>query len=146
MNGIDRVDLKQACRYFAVANTPLFLVRKLRSDPTVFDVSRSFSSEEIVGHIRDIMSRDPETVFDHAAPYAFLVALSLKPDDRGLKLTMTVPVSEKWGWFGYIRDVLLETYIPVAQSSIWVPGQVVVRRVPQSQPSNATPRPIVVTE
>ena len=44
MKSPDEIGLVQACKSFAVANTPLFLVRKLRDDPAV---ARS------LGHFRD---------------------------------------------------------------------------------------------
>jgi hypothetical protein len=123
MKKLQEIDLKQACSVFAVANTPLFLLRKLRQDASVLEISRSFSGEEILGHLRDLISREPETMLDHTLPYVCLVALALKDDDRDLKRAMTIPAPTKWNWFDYIRKVLVETYTPTTHTTLWVPGQ-----------------------
>jgi hypothetical protein len=123
MKTLHDVDLKQACRAFAVANTPLFLIRKLRQDTTVREISKSFSGEEILNRMKDLMARAPETIFDHAAPYAYLVALSLKEDDEFLRKAVTIPAPAHWIWFDYVANVLVRTYSPTAQTDIRVPGQ-----------------------
>lgn len=123
MKTLQQVELKQVSRAFAVANTPLFLLRKLREDEAVREISKDFSGDEILERLKELLQREPETLRDHVAPYAYLVALAQKPDDRHLRMAALIPDPPKWGWFDYIRRVLLETYSPTKQSVILIPGR-----------------------
>ena len=124
MKKLQDIDLKQACRAFAVANTPLFLLRKLRQDSSVMEISRSFSPEAILKAIDVIFSQAPETLYDHVAPYAYLVALSKLSDGVHLRNALALRAPEQWNWFDYIRNVLIETYSPISHTTLWVPGKV----------------------
>ena len=60
MNSPRDVDLTNAQKVFAIANTPLFLVRKLLSDPVVLELSRRFSGTELLDALRSSASEQPD--------------------------------------------------------------------------------------
>jgi hypothetical protein len=123
VKNFQEADWRQASRAFAVANTPLFLIRKLRQDPTVQEISKSFSGEDILSHLRDALARAPQTLAEYAIPYAYLVALALKPEARYINAALSLDVPPGWDWVDYIRRVLAATYSPTSQASIRIPGQ-----------------------
>ena len=123
MKSLDEANLSHAAQMFAVANTPLFLIRKLRDDPVVNEMANVFAPDDIINHLHKAVEHEPETLLDYVCPYVYLVALSKKPQDKFLKDVADMPGSERWDWFDYIRRVLLETYLPTGNQVIEMPGQ-----------------------
>jgi hypothetical protein len=124
MKSFTEADLSEACSAFAVANTPLFLLRKLRKDPTVLDISRSFRGEQILEEFKKAVLQEPKNLEETVRPYVYLVALANEPSDEYLREVAKIE-SSNWDWLGYMIQVLLETYTPTAQEDIWVPGAIV---------------------
>jgi hypothetical protein len=120
MKSPDEINLAQACRTFAVANTPLFLLRKLRSDPAISEIARRFSADEILDAIRDAVERDPAELLHAVRPYAYVVALSKKPQDKELREASRIS-APKWGWFSFIASVLIDSFSSVSVQQIQIP-------------------------
>ena len=74
MNSPREEDLTNAARVFAVANTLLFLVRKLRFDPLVQELGRRFSGTELLDALRSSVAEDPKNLEGAVRPYVYLVA------------------------------------------------------------------------
>jgi len=123
MRNLSDAALGQASVAFSVANTPLFLLRKLRDDAEVRDIARNFSGEEILEQFAALLSRGPQSLRDEVAPYVFAVALSLKDTDAYLRTAAESEHLDKRNWLGYILRVLIETYSPTSTQEIFVPGQ-----------------------
>jgi len=115
-------DLTQASRIYSIANTPLFLVRKLQDDPSVRAISDACPGEQIVEMIRAIVAAEPANALEAVRPYAFLVALWFKPEIEHLQeaAKFKTPV---YGWYEYIAGALRESFSPVQRQVIEVPGQ-----------------------
>jgi hypothetical protein len=118
MKNIEEAKLIQACETFAVANTPIYLVRKLRMDQEVFEIGRTFSSDDILAAIRRAIQADPADLLNAVRPYAYLVALSMKPEIKGLQEAEKIEV-KPWRWYKFISNYLLETWsAPVSEQKI----------------------------
>jgi hypothetical protein len=49
MKAFSEISFKDAAQTYAIANTPLYLLRKLHRDPFVHEISASFSGSQIFG-------------------------------------------------------------------------------------------------
>jgi hypothetical protein len=116
------VDLRQASYVYGIANTPLFLVRKLQDDPAIRALGTECPGEQLVDALRLIAALEPASAVEAARPYAFLVALWFNPNIEHLREASTIqaPVHK---WYAYIAQVLLETFSPVQSQSIEVAGE-----------------------
>src|SRR5208337_2829318 len=118
MTNFEDANLEQAALNYAVANTPLFLLRKVREDPVTREIADSFSGQAILAELRSSVDRSPENLLDYVRPYVYLVALSMKPEDVHLRAAARLPNIEKWNWLSYLQGVLLETYTPTESAVI----------------------------
>jgi hypothetical protein len=123
MNSPREADLTNAGNVFAVANTPLFLLRKLRFDPVVQELSRRFTGQELLQALRASVIENPSDLAEAVRPYVYLTALSLMPSDEALRETSSI-CAPFYDWLEYIRDYLIETYSSVQTTEIIVPNQV----------------------
>jgi hypothetical protein len=117
----DNFDLTEASRAYAVANTPLFLIRKLSDDPAVRTISEACTGEEILSELERTIQSEPQSALEAVRPYALVVALSLKSTNEHLNRAAAFTTSS-FGWYGYITQVLTETYSPITRAEIDVPG------------------------
>jgi hypothetical protein len=124
MSLVDQIDLRAAESAFAVANTPLFLMRKLRSDPAVALLARNRRGEELLKSLRDIARTEPNDLLEFVLPYIYLIALSLKQDLPHLReaAQITQPYAD---WYKYIGDYLVQSTHPTARIAISFPQQAV---------------------
>lgn len=123
MSDLANFSLGQAAEAFSVANTPLFLLRKLREDSEVRDIGLSVSAEEILREIETSLSSEVKNLRDEVTPYVCVVALSRKNTDSYLKVAAESPHLHRRDWLKYILQVLTQTYSPTSTQNIFVPGQ-----------------------
>jgi hypothetical protein len=124
MNSLEQADLTEAAHIYAVANTPLYLIRMLRQDPTVYEISKSFSGDEILTQLSNALRVKPESPVDYVRPFVYLAALWHKPEEKYLKMSPRIPDVGETDWFNYVRRVLLETYSPTISQNIQLPPRV----------------------
>lgn len=117
MNSIAEANLQNAAQAYAVANTPLFLIRRLQEDSTVQEIATSFSGEEILAELQRSAARAPESLLDYTRPYVYLIALAKQQNSDCLRAAGAVETKD-WRWFSYMKDVLLETYSPLSTTSV----------------------------
>lgn len=133
----DQFPLAEAQATFAIANTPLFLLRKLREGKEAQDVSRRMSGEQLLEALHGSVQEAPKTLYEAVRPYVCLVALSLKDEVKFLRESTLIEPSYQDEWFAYARQVLLEMFRPTSHKTIPVPAlpqQVVTTRT--DAPSN----------
>jgi hypothetical protein len=116
------VDLRQASYVYGIANTPLFLVRKLQDDPAIRALGTECPGEQLVDALRLIAALEPANSVEAVRPYAFLVALWFNPKIEHLKEASNIQ-THVYRWYGYIAQVLLETFSPVQSQTVEVAGQ-----------------------
>lgn len=118
MKTFDEANLANATQMYAVANTPLFLIRKLREDSAVFEIAASFSGSVIVDELKAILEREPRTAEDFVRPYVYLGALAQKPEDSFLRQALALPGRERWDWYEFVAGALWEMYMATAVQTI----------------------------
>jgi hypothetical protein len=140
MNSFAEANLQEAAQAYAVANTPLFLIRRLQEDPVVQEIATSFTGEQILAEQHNSLAHAPDSLLDYARPYVYLVALSKQQDSRHLRAVETAG-TESWRWFPYMKEVLLETYSPLSTTSVL--GEV-ARLSPSYSTLTRTDAPLIV--
>jgi hypothetical protein len=68
----------QLARIYLVANTPSYLLRKFRADPSVFELSKRNTVDDLVSFAANIPNSDKRTLKDVVFAYAAIVALTFK--------------------------------------------------------------------
>lgn len=109
MKTLSEIDLTIAEGDFAVSNTPLYLVRKLRANSAVEEISRSFDGSEILEALKRAAADKPTTLAEAVRPYVYLVALSRKSNVSYLEEARKIPAGN-FDWFNYVVDLLIETF------------------------------------
>jgi hypothetical protein len=117
MMDLSEIDLSRAEESFGISQAPLFLTRRLQSDPMIQTLSKNVDPDQILKALADYLSRRPTSLRDAARPYAYLVALSFLDDDKYIRLAsaMDAPFHE---WFHYITRVLQQTKKPSSRTFI----------------------------
>lgn len=124
MTSLDNISLERAEASFAVANTPLFLLRRLQSDSAVQDITNSgIGGSTILRALKKAIRLKPRTLHDAVRPYVYLVALSQNRDVSYLEEASRLD-AQHFDWFGYIASVLMETYRPTSVETVYVQGQI----------------------
>ncbi len=115
-----KINYDSAVAAFAVANTPMFLLRKLRSDSAVERLTQLFSTDKLFSDLVASLGKKPENLTDAVKPYALLVALSRKGNLALLKelLKYPAPFSE---WFSEIANILIQTSMPLTTTAFTPP-------------------------
>jgi hypothetical protein len=120
--------LSGARSIFAVANTPLFLVRKLRFDSATQTLGNFYSSVDLFDSLVSAVSKRPTDINEAVLPYVYLVALSMRPDAGVfLKRASSISPVSDYEWFGHISGYLAQAYDPVQS--------VVIKATPWQSPS-----------
>lgn len=141
MKKLTDIDLTGATQSFGLANTPFFLLRKLKGDPAVTEIGTGFSEDEILKALRTALDGDPTEPSNAVRPYAYLVALWQKPRPDSLRTAVTLR-ADKWGWYRQIALALLETYSPIS-TQILSPARV---NVPSAMPTSGVPANKIIFE
>ncbi len=118
MIDLDKTDFNSASSAYLVANTPLFLLRKLREDPNIGELARSVTSEQLFDALKYAAQKDANTLADRVRPFILLVALAIKGDINRLRETTGVRPPIRADWFDYLCRVLIETHRPTMRSTI----------------------------
>ena len=133
-------------RNYAVSNTPLFFLRKLREDPTPAELAREYSGDEIFDALRRSLKATIDTRTDYVSPYVFLMALARNPDLKYLKSVEKLEGQERFDWFKYLWRVLMDSYSPVIVTSLDVPKIGSYTTLVQSSSTEFTPLDLAGTQ
>jgi hypothetical protein len=131
-----KLNLEAADRAFATANTPLFLVRKLRADNATASIAASNSSREIFQELRAVLSTKATDFRTSVMPYVLLVALSLKSDNELLNKTADLPAPNH-SWFKYCSEYLIESFQSNSIHHVMPKSKVTKRPTKRSNRTNA---------
>jgi hypothetical protein len=108
MTALKPLNLSQAQRDYAVANTPFFLLQKLRSNPAVQLWASHSDADQILRAMQRTLARTPKTLKDFVKPYAMLAALSMKGNAGAIRRATTLNASHHM-WYKYLADALDQT-------------------------------------
>ena len=124
MTSLNALSLDQAEASFAIANTPLFLLRKLQSDPAVQEIVKSgVDGSTILRALKRAIRSKPRTLHAAVRPFVYLVALSFNREVSYLKDASELD-AQYHDWFGYIARVLVETYRLTSVETVDVPNMI----------------------
>ncbi len=121
MPNLNNLNLKNAEDNFFIANTPIFFMRKLLSDPVVEEVRKTLSPEEIIVKLNEISKTQVTSLREAVLPFVLLVALSFESNKKYLIMAANINVDRN-GWFKYISQVLLEIHNPAEIFNFRVPN------------------------
>lgn len=128
MTDLQKMNLKSAETSFALANTPLFLIRKLQADPVVLEIRQRFSEEEIYAALEYSLKQEPMNLSDAVRPYVYLVSLAGKSDMSFLRRAVELG-SDHADWYHYIANVLLQTYKSTSISTYPIPNSAIMSHI-----------------
>ena len=103
---LSQANLCRAASDFSVANSPLFLLRKLRDDPVVMEIGRRASANALLTALRRATKHRPKKIVNAVRPYAYLVAIAQKRDPKLLHDARQIAAPHH-PWFEYLATVLL---------------------------------------
>jgi len=109
-----------AASILAVANTPLFVVRKLRERPDILTLALSMDIADIAEKLKKSAGSSPRNVRESAAPYLYATLLSMRGDARSIASVLRVNPSYRW--FGNIAEFLIKTTVSTSRKSIDLTG------------------------
>ncbi|MER8734361.1 hypothetical protein NKH28_32010 [Mesorhizobium sp. M1227] len=102
-------DLRNAVTAFVVANTPLFLLRKLQSEESLIrQINESTSERALISKLKAALRTKPKNLHSAVRPYVYLVALANREAFMALK-QFAGHHYEAYPWFEYLTDVILQT-------------------------------------
>jgi hypothetical protein len=76
---LDQINMPAIIRHYALANTPRYLYKHLRSESSVETLAAESSPDELLAAIEEIEANAGRTASDVGVAYAMLVALSYQP-------------------------------------------------------------------
>ena len=106
---------------YVLANTPLFLLRKLKHDPRVVALAHSESPEQLFDALTTAVTQTPVTLADKLRPFILLIALGIKGELSRLTQALNLTAPAKPEWFNYICRVLIETSLPTTRTTLKTP-------------------------
>jgi hypothetical protein len=117
MTALTPITLNEAQAAVAVANTPLFLVRRLRENPALRRAHVMHGAEKIFAALQTVLPNKPSDLTAATEAYFYLVALSLDDDKSWLRraLALSAPHIK---WFSDIAEYLVETAKPTVAKTL----------------------------
>jgi hypothetical protein len=91
MTALTPIDLGEAEVTVAVANTPIFLARRLRENPAVRRALSTHGAERIFVALQAVSLNKPATLAGVTEVYFYLIALSLDDDGTWLRRALALP-------------------------------------------------------
>jgi hypothetical protein len=137
MSTPNTINLDQAAATFAISNTPLFLLRRLRADAAVKEISTAWKPKDILKALKSAGKKKPQTLNDAVAPYVYLVALSFNDDVAFLRKAASIAVPHH-RWYSYIAQVLIDTYRPTSRLAITPPPKLQIAEATTNSASATT--------
>jgi hypothetical protein len=114
---LSEFDLDEASRILGIANTPLFLVRKLQNDGSVRAIGDAIPGPEIVSELQAMITIEPTDPIEAVRPYVYLVSLWFKSEVDSLQEAARF-TSSIYGWYSYIAKALLESFSPIQRQTM----------------------------
>lgn len=114
------VSLRSVEMAIAVANTPPFLLRKLKKDPAIYELSRKLKPAQIFSELKSHLSRKPKSVEDLAWAYAYLFALFLAGEWKFIRAAKSLDAPHH-AWFEYLANSLAVEFQPTNIQQVRIP-------------------------
>ena len=105
-------DISNSTRAYAVANTPLYLLRMLKEDPVVREIALKLPLDQILNELKAIVDKPESTSEEGVLPYLLLTALSFLPQAEGLQRAATFSAPQ-FNWYIPILNELSRAFNPI---------------------------------
>jgi hypothetical protein len=117
MTVLPHIMLDAAEGFVAVANTPIFLARRLREDSAVKTAHQIHGANAIFAALESISKKKPATLADVAEAYLYLVALSFDNELSWLRRARAIS-NPYIKWYGSVADYLLTLVTPTITTNM----------------------------
>jgi hypothetical protein len=108
MTALTPITLDEAQAAVAIANTPIFLARRLRENPALRRAHTMHGAEKIFAALHTVSPIKPADLAAATEVYFYLVALSLDDDKSWLRRASTLPAPHI-KWFSEVAEYLADT-------------------------------------
>jgi hypothetical protein len=122
MTTLEPIDLREAETAVVVANTPIFLARRLRENPALQRALELHGPEKIFGALEKISGCKPTDLKQATEAYFYLVTLSLQNNALWLHRARALPCPHV-KWFKDIADYLISIAKATTTASVGNPIQ-----------------------
>lgn len=127
------IDTQAAKEAVLFANSPSYLLDRLRRDASVEYLIDRLSTKQIIETLAGLCSEPPKDPLDIVRGYVFLVALSLKHDLDSYQGIVNAIDLNCLQWGDELRDSILRARVPTTLSEIRY------REAEKYEPSETTP-------
>lgn len=117
---LQKIDLRSVVDNFVIANTPLFLLRKLRTDSVVREIARRAPSNTLERLLRKSLCTKPRKLITTVRPYVYLVALSMKNEGEILN-RVALLAAPYHVWYASIASALLTAHKSTTIQNFQIP-------------------------
>jgi len=115
-----QIDVESLCQIYLVSNTPRYLYKHLRSDPSVQWMAKNLSANQLVGLYTESQEGSTRSISEVAVAHAVLAALShMSYGDIAPVLDSLPTAGLKWA--SELIDILKRTRIIIETVSFEVP-------------------------
>jgi hypothetical protein len=128
----ETLDLRNANETVLVANTPSYLLDRLRKDNAVAQIAQTLPTAAILATLRESSARDPERVQDVVQRYVYLVAASMK-DPSEIWPELAEINLRKLEWGDQLRDLIRAENVATSRIIIGTTMQDISRNSPSVQ-------------
>jgi len=111
-------DVRSAAYSFAISNTPMYLVARLRRDLAVQQLAKQ-SSRVLLHRLSRSLRTRPTTLDRNVLPYVYLVAISLRMDGNALRRAASYQAPYH-KWYQEILSFLVATLYPTSIGDVSV--------------------------
>jgi hypothetical protein len=115
----EEINLTETANIYLVANTPIFLIRRLQADSSVFALAQLCSASDLYDGIVTSLTRSPENSIEAVRPFAFLVALRIQNCPELFYRAAELPAPHL-PWFSTVARMLGVTFLPNANVTMTV--------------------------
>jgi len=109
------INLETLKKWYYLANTPFYLFKHFREEPSIEKLSKDFNSEELINIYNDMISKINDNDEYIIYIYAIIIALTFK-EDTIVKDFINRLDSCKLQWFDVIKYIYESNYVKTTLS------------------------------
>ena len=120
------INLDNARSVYMTANTPMYIVRNLRSDPEIVKLHLKNSADAILAELKERLEHLPLDFEDRILPLVLLAALALKQNRTAMVEAARLD-GKSYRWYKAVADNLVQQVRPTSMATIVAPITVTVK-------------------
>jgi hypothetical protein len=115
----EQINLTETANIYLIANTPIFLIRRLQADSSVYALAQLCTASDLYDAIVSSLAKPPEDPIEAVRPFAFLVALRIQNCAQLFYKAAELPAPHL-PWFSTVARMLGVTFVPNANVTMTV--------------------------